>query len=75
MQRFGVASLSYNTDIPQIVKIEEKPKVLEPDLYDQYAITGCYLFDQRFFDYFTELVPSARGEYEITDIIRDYHSK
>jgi glucose-1-phosphate thymidylyltransferase len=74
LHRFGVASLNPNTDIPQIIKIEEKPKVLEPDLYDQYAITGCYLFDRRFFDYFTKLVPSARGEYEITDIIRDYHS-
>jgi glucose-1-phosphate thymidylyltransferase len=30
------------------------------------------MFDYRFFDFFKDLQPSARGEYEITDIIRKY---
>jgi glucose-1-phosphate thymidylyltransferase len=70
LQRFGVASLDKDTG--EILKIEEKPKVLEFDKYDQYAITGCYLFDPRFFKYFEGMKPSARGEYEITDIILAY---
>lgn len=72
MQRFGVASLYRETG--DIFKIEEKPRVLEPQ-YDQYAITGCYLFDNRFFHYFKKLKMSARGEYEIVDIIRAYHER
>lgn len=73
MQRFGVASLDKQTG--EIIRIEEKPSVLFPDSYDQYAITGCYLFDQRFFHFFKKLKMSVRGEYEITDIIREYQAR
>lgn len=69
LNRFGVASLNQNKEI---VKIEEKPKVIDTKC-DNYAITGCYLFDYDFFWYFQGLKPSARGEYEITDIINIYH--
>lgn len=74
LQRFGVASI--HRDTHKILSLEEKPKVLnnDPDQY-QYAITGCYLLDQRFFHYFKQLKPSARGEYEITDILRHYHER
>jgi len=68
LQRFGVASLADN----KLVKIVEKPKELDPQ-YDNYAVAGCYLFDSQFFKFFTHLEPSARGEYEITDIIRMYN--
>lgn len=68
LTRFGVASIDENK---QIVKIEEKPKVLDLN-YSNMAISGCYLFTSDFFEYFKELKPSARGEYEITDIIRKY---
>lgn len=70
LNRFGVASVEYSAN--KLIKIEEKPKVLEPE-YDQFAITGCYLFDQRFFKYFESVKTSARGEYEITDIMLSYH--
>lgn len=69
LTRFGVASCD---ESGQIKKIEEKPSTIDP-AFNNYAITGCYLFTSQFFDYFEELKPSARGEYEITDIIRKYH--
>lgn len=67
LNRFGVAT--FNND--ELIAIEEKPKVLS-DTYKQYAITGCYLFDQQYFDFFKTLTPSARDEYEICDIITQY---
>jgi glucose-1-phosphate thymidylyltransferase len=69
IQRFGVASMD---DAGEICQIEEKPKVLNPD-YNNMAITGCYLFTPQYFEYFKQIKPSARQEYEITDIIRMYH--
>lgn len=68
LHRFGVASFDYDH---KLTSIREKPQLLECGL-DHYAITGCYLFDHKFFDYFKNLKPSARGEYEITDIIYQY---
>ncbi len=68
LNRFGVASIDDNK---KIAKIEEKPKELDPQ-FTNMAISGCYLFTPAFFEYFKELTPSARGEYEITDIIRKY---
>lgn len=68
LQRFGVASILNG----HITKIEEKPKSIDESV-DNFAITGLYLFDQKYFHYFKNLAPSARGEYEITDIIRRYH--
>ncbi len=68
LNRFGVVSIDDNK---KIVKIEEKPKELDPN-YTNMAVSGCYLFTPAFFEYFKELTPSARGEYEITDIIRKY---
>ena len=69
LHRFGVAGLSGN----KIISLNEKPKVLDPAL-SNHAITGCYIFDNDFFKYFSRLKPSARGEYEIIDIIRLYNS-
>lgn len=69
LKRFGVASLNKDENI---VKIEEKPKKLN-NKYTNAAITGCYLFNSKFFEYFPKLKPSDRGEYEITDILRAYH--
>jgi glucose-1-phosphate thymidylyltransferase len=67
LHRFGVASVVDN----KIVHIEEKPKTLPEG--DNYAITGCYLFTSEFFEFFKKIKPSARGEYEITDIIKAYN--
>lgn len=71
LHRFGVASI--NRETKKIENIVEKPKTINMD-YDNYAITGCYMFDRQYFEFFKKLKPSARGEYEITDIIAQYNA-
>lgn len=71
LHRFGVASVDRQTK--KIAHIVEKPKVIDSE-YDNFAITGCYKFDRKFFEYFKKLKPSARGEYEITDVIDCYNA-
>lgn len=66
-ERFGVAELKDG----KVVSLEEKPK----DPKSDYALTGCYLFDERCFEIIRNLQPSARGEYEITDICKWYAEK
>ena len=63
-ERFGVAQLMGN----QIVNIEEKPR--EPK--SNYAVTGIYMYDATAFDKIRTLVPSRRGELEITDVNNAY---
>ncbi len=63
-ERFGVAEMDGN----RVVSIEEKPAAPKSNL----AITGCYVYDSRCFDIIRNLKPSARGEYEITDVSRGY---
>lgn len=63
-ERFGVAEI----DGGKVVSVEEKPSEPKSNL----AITGCYLYDHRCFDIIRGLTPSARGEYEITDVSRGY---
>lgn len=66
-ERFGVPV--FDPDDPRrIVAIEEKPR--EPR--SEYAVTGLYLYDARVFDYIRTLVPSGRGELEITDVNNCY---
>lgn len=50
------------------VNCVEKPKEFVGD----QAITGLYLFDAAVWDIIRESEPSARGEYEITDVINEY---
>ncbi len=69
LNRFGVASIDSNN---KIIKIQEKPKLIDLN-YKNYAITGCYVFDEEYFDFFKFLKPSARGEFEIVDIIEMYN--
>ncbi len=61
---YGV--LTFDGDIP--VKIEEKPLVTD----SPWAVTGVYAFDSQLWDILPTLQPSARGEYEITDVIKWY---
>jgi len=63
-QRFGVAEIHDG----RIVGIEEKP--LHPK--SNYAVTGIYMYDQAVFDKIRHLVPSRRGELEITDVNNAY---
>lgn len=64
-ERFGCPIFSEDNGFLKLIGIIEKP-VKPPSCY---ALTGCYYFSRKFFDYYKELQPSARGEYEITDII------
>jgi len=62
--RFGVAEIVGN----RIINIEEKPKHPKSN----YAVIGIYMFDATLFDKIRTLVPSARGEFEITDVNNAY---
>ncbi|HXN47117.1 MAG TPA: sugar phosphate nucleotidyltransferase [Bryobacteraceae bacterium] len=62
--RFGVAELRDN----RVVGIEEKPKQPKSD----YAVTGIYMYDESVFSKVRVLVPSDRGELEITDVNNAY---
>jgi glucose-1-phosphate thymidylyltransferase len=68
-KRFGVAFCDSEMTI---MDIKEKPLTLDPR-YQPLAITGCYSFDYHYFDLFHHLQPSARGEFEITDLIKLYY--
>ena len=67
-QNFGVAKINKNK---QISLIKEKPKKFISD----YAITGIYFFDNKVIEYTKKLVPSKRGELEITDLLKKYLKK
>jgi len=62
--RFGVAEILDG----RIVKIDEKP--LFPK--SNYAVTGLYFYDSSIFDKIRKLIPSIRGEYEISDVNNMY---
>src|SRR3989338_6292174 len=51
-----------------IIRIEEKPK--KPK--SEYAVIGIYMYDYRVFDVVKTLIPSDRGELEITDVNNYY---
>jgi glucose-1-phosphate thymidylyltransferase len=59
-ERFGVPVFEGG----RIVRIEEKPK--QPK--SPYAVIGIYMYDATVFGRIRKLQPSARGEFEITDV-------
>ena len=63
-ERFGVAELKDG----RIIGIEEKPKRPKSN----YAVTGIYMYDETVFEKVRTLVPSKRGELEITDVNNAY---
>jgi len=62
-ERFGVAEFDENN---KLIKLIEKPKVPPSN----YALTGIYFFTPVIFDMIEKLIPSWRGELEITDAIQ-----
>src|SRR2546429_6320997 len=63
-ERFGVAEISGD----RVVNIEEKPHKPKSN----FAVTGFYMYDETVFDKIETLVPSGRGELEITDVNNAY---
>lgn len=59
-QRFGVPVIENG----RVVKVVEKPK----EHISDFAVTGIYLYSSKVFDALVDLKPSARGEYEISDL-------
>jgi len=74
--RFGIAVIDTQNQIMGMVEKPNKEQIAEhlsavPKRY-VYAITGIYFYDSRVFKIIKNLVPSDRGELEITDVNRTY---
>jgi glucose-1-phosphate thymidylyltransferase len=63
--RYGVVELD---DAGRVISLEEKPA----DPKSNYAVPGIYFYDEQASRIARGLVPSSRGELEITDLNRTY---
>jgi len=64
-QRYGVVEFD---EVQKVISLEEKPA----NPKSNYAVPGLYFYDNKVVDIAREIEPSARGEYEITDINKEY---
>lgn len=64
-ERYGVVEFDKDD---KVISIEEKPAVPKSN----YAVPGIYFYDNDVIDIAKKITPSARGEYEITDVNKEY---
>jgi glucose-1-phosphate thymidylyltransferase len=64
-ERYGVVEFDRDN---KVISIEEKPR--HPK--SSYAVPGIYFYDNEVVSIAKNLIPSARNEYEITDVNKEY---